>query len=72
MELQPFLAALKPLFEATDYLGTPFSPEEKKTLQDCIVAHDARCLFIVNISPEAMGMSWHARKVYRERLRETE
>jgi hypothetical protein len=34
VELQPFLAALKPLFEATDYHGTPFTPEEKKTLQD--------------------------------------
>jgi hypothetical protein len=34
VELQPFLAALKPLIEATAYPGTPFSPEEKKTLQD--------------------------------------
>ena len=64
VEAQPFLAALKPLIEAGDYLGSPFSDAEKAALQQCIAAHDAaavakaraildaRCLFHVNINPE--------------------
>lgn len=64
VEPQPFLAALKSLIEAADYLGSPFAEGEKATLQQCIVAHDdaavakarsildAHCLFQVNINPE--------------------
>jgi hypothetical protein len=64
VEPQPFLAALKQLIDATDYLGTPFSPDEKKTLQASMTANDAdavdkaraildaHCLFVVNVNPE--------------------
>lgn len=64
VEPQPFLAALKPLIEAADYLGSPFSPAEKETLRKCMAGHtaedvasahkvlDAHCLFNVHISPE--------------------
>ena len=64
VEPQPFLAALKPLMEAADYLGSPFSTAEKSSLQQCMEQHDAEavakaealldahCLFVVNINPE--------------------
>ena len=64
VEPQPFLAALKSLIEAADYLGSPFADAEKAALQQCIAAHDdaavvkaraildAHCLFHVNINPE--------------------
>ena len=64
VEPQPFLAALKPLMEAADYLGSPFSAAEKSSLQQCMEQHDAaavakaealldaHCLFVVNINPE--------------------
>ena len=64
VEPQPFLAALKSLVEAADYLGSPFSETEKGALQGCISAHDeaavakaraildAHCLFHVHINPE--------------------
>ena len=63
VEPQPFLAALKPLMEAADYLGSPFSAAEKSSLQQCMEQHDAaavakaealldaHCLFVVNINP---------------------
>lgn len=64
VEPQPFLAALRPLLDATDYLGTPFSAEEKKILAACMASNDAasvdkaravldaHCLFVVNVNPE--------------------
>jgi hypothetical protein len=64
VEPQPFLAALRQLVDATDYLGTPFTAAEKKTLSECMAAHDAaavdkaraildaHCLFLVNVNPE--------------------
>ena len=64
VETQPFLAALRRVLDATDYLGSPFSELEKRTLNECITAHDAEAveksrvildahsLFFVNINPE--------------------
>jgi len=64
VEPQPFLAALRQILDATDYLGAPFSAEEKGTLAKCIAANDAasvekataildaHCLFFVDINPE--------------------
>ena len=64
VEPQPFLATLKPLMDAGDYLGSPFSAEEKAVLQRCMEQHDAAAvetamnvldahsLFLVNINPE--------------------
>jgi hypothetical protein len=64
VEPQPFLAALRQLIEAADYLGAPFSAEEKTALRECVAANDAaaveraqtvldaRTLFVVTISPE--------------------
>ena len=64
VEPQPFLAALRRIVDATDYLGSPFSDAEKQTLNQCIAAHDsaaigracavldAHSLFFVNINPE--------------------
>lgn len=64
VEPQPFLAALRQLMDAADYLGSPFSREEVASFNRCIEAHDAaaverareildaHCLFLVNINPE--------------------
>ncbi len=64
VETQPFLAALGPLLDATELLGSPFSPAEKAALEECRHSHtevdvreacgllDKHCLFVVNISPE--------------------
>lgn len=64
VEPQPFLAALQPLLDATDYLGTPFSAQEKQALRECMAANDpaavdkaraildTHCLFVVNVNPE--------------------
>jgi hypothetical protein len=64
VEPQPFLAAVASLIDATDYLGSPFTPTDKAALQAAIRAHDAAAvatvqrildsyaLFVVNISPE--------------------
>lgn len=64
VEPQPFLAALRRIIDATDYLGSPFSDAEKQTLIHCMTANDdaavenacsildAHSLFLVNISPE--------------------
>lgn len=64
VEPQPFLAALRQLMDAADYLGSPFSREEAAAFNRCIEAHDAaavdqarkildaHCLFFVNINPE--------------------
>ncbi len=64
VEPQPFLAALGSLIDATDYLGSPLSPDDKAALRAAIAAHDAAAvekaqrildgyaLFVVDISPE--------------------
>ncbi len=64
VEPQPFLAALRRIVDATDFLGTPFSAAEKETLDQCLREHDApsvrkacvildaHSLFRVNINPE--------------------
>ncbi len=64
VEPQPFLAALGSLIDATDYLGSPFTADDKSALRAAIAAHDAAAvekaqrildgytLFVVNISPE--------------------
>ena len=64
VETQPFLAALRPLMDATELLGSPFSAAEKAALEGCVSSHtpadvekaravlDAHCLFVVNINPE--------------------
>ena len=36
VEPQPFLAQVKRLIEATDYLGSPFSASDKKTLDEAM------------------------------------
>ena len=41
VEPQPFLAALRRVMDAADYLGSPFSEGEKETLNKCIATHDA-------------------------------
>ncbi|MEQ1859973.1 MAG: CehA/McbA family metallohydrolase [Chthoniobacteraceae bacterium] len=64
VEPQPFLSALGSLIDAADFLGSPFSPDDKAALRAAIAAHDATAvekaqrildgysLFVVNISPE--------------------
>lgn len=64
VEPQPFLAAIASLIDATDYLGSPFTPADKTALQTAIREHDAAAvataqrildgyaLFVVNINPE--------------------
>ncbi len=64
VEPQPFLAALRPLMDAAESLGSPFNAAEKTSLEECLRSHteadvtkarailDARCLFIVSINPE--------------------
>ncbi len=64
VEPQPFLASVKRVVEASDYLGSPFSADEKATVAACLAEHDesavnkamalldAHCLFVVNINPE--------------------
>ncbi len=41
VEPQPFFSALRQILDATDYLGAPFSAEEKGVLEKCITANDA-------------------------------
>lgn len=64
VEPQPFLAALGSLIDATDYLGSPFSPDDKAALRAAIAANDSAAvektqrvldgysLFVMTISPE--------------------
>jgi hypothetical protein len=64
VEPQPFLAALGSLIDATDFLGSPFTPDDKSALRAAIAAHDTAAvekaqrildgyaLFVVDISPE--------------------
>jgi hypothetical protein len=65
VEWQPFSAQVNRLIEAADYLGTPFSAEEKKGIDMAVKGNDtaaaservqeildAHCLFSVNINPE--------------------
>lgn len=64
VEPQPFLAALRQLMDAADFLGSPFTKEEADVFRRCIEAQDAaavekaktlldaHCLFFVNINPE--------------------
>jgi hypothetical protein len=65
VEWQPFVAQVKRLIEATDYLGSPFSSEEKKAIEAATKDPDTKraaeklqtildqhCLFGVSINPE--------------------
>lgn len=65
VELQPFNAQVMRLIEAMDYLGSPFSPDDKKALVTALHEDDPGvavkktqeildryCLFGVNINPE--------------------
>ena len=64
VEPQPFLAALRQVLDAADYLGAPFTDAEKAALSHCMesndaesvgkaaVVLDAHCLFVVSINPE--------------------
>src|SRR3954465_2335275 len=64
VEPQPFLASLRPLMDAAEYVGSPFSGEETATLRGAMEAQDAvaveraqgvldrHALFIVTITPE--------------------
>lgn len=64
VEPQPFLASVRQLLDATDYLGTPFSSADRQTLEAAVQANDAEALdqacavldahslFVVNINPE--------------------
>src|SRR5688572_30695694 len=61
IEAQPFVAQTKRLIEATDYLGVPFTVEDKKKIETAIERSDvegiqsvldAYCLFGVQINPE--------------------
>src|SRR3989442_12044557 len=64
VEPQPFIAQVKRLIEASDYLGSPFSPADKTALDDAMLQSnaaacariqailDAHCLFGVTINPE--------------------
>src|SRR5215218_6026187 len=64
VEPQPFLAALRSLVDAADYVGSPFTAEETVILGSAIGAQDAaavervqavldqHALFVVSINPE--------------------
>jgi len=64
VEPQPFMAALRRVMDAADFLGSPFREDETRTLNECIAAHDAasveracavldaHALFQVTINPE--------------------
>jgi len=65
VEWQPFVAQVKRLIEATDYLGSPFSDRTKRQLEAAMKMEDAAtarvrvqqlldpyCLFGVHINPE--------------------
>jgi len=65
VEFQPFVAQVRRLIEATDYLGTPFSPADKAALTSAMDSPDAKAgvaklqetldryvLFGVHINPE--------------------
>ncbi|PYJ87743.1 MAG: hypothetical protein DME22_00520, partial [Verrucomicrobia bacterium] len=65
-ELQPLVAQVRRVIEATDYLGTPFSATDKQALETALNQTDADeageaiqrvldnyCLFGVNINPES-------------------
>jgi len=65
VELQPLSAQVKRVIEAADYLGSPFSAEDKKALEAAFADKDAKaatqkiqavldkhCLFGVQINPE--------------------
>jgi hypothetical protein len=65
VELQPLAAQVRRLLEAMDYLGEPFSAEEKAALASAMAITDShmavtviqrvldrRCLFAVTINPE--------------------
>ena len=66
VEWQPLAAQIRRLIEATDYLGAPFSPGDRKSLQDLLAGPggeraiesvqtilDHYCLLLVNINPES-------------------
>src|SRR5207245_9233198 len=66
VELQPFVAQVRRVIEATDYLGTPLSDADKQALETACKQTDADeageaiqrvldkyCLFGVDINPES-------------------
>src|SRR5436190_23322055 len=66
VELQPLVAQVRRVIEATDYLGSPLSAADKKTLEAAFKKSDGDeaseaiqrvfdryCLFGVNINPES-------------------
>src|SRR5687767_11923126 len=65
IEPQPFIAQVRRLIEAADYIGTPFSVSERKRLEEAMQKGDAgacmtiqvildpHCLFGVTINPES-------------------
>jgi hypothetical protein len=65
VEPQPFIAQVRRLIEAADYMGSPFSAAEKRQLDEAMRQRDAaacekiqtvldgRCLFGVTINPES-------------------
>jgi len=66
VELQPLVAQVRRVMEATDYLGAPLSPADKQALETAFQQADADeagqtiqrvldkyCLFGVNINPES-------------------
>ncbi len=65
VEWQPLAAQVRRLIEATDYLGSPFSSEDKRALESALGSVDVKqgirrvqeildryCLFAVHINPE--------------------
>src|SRR5437879_1489992 len=64
VEPQPFIAQVKRLIEASDYLGSPFNPPDKTALDVAMLPSnaaacariqailDTHCLFGVTINPE--------------------
>jgi hypothetical protein len=64
VEPQPFIAQVKRLIEAREYLGSPFSAADKRALDEAMAQSDAaacekiqavldaHCLFGVTINPE--------------------
>jgi hypothetical protein len=66
VELQPFVAQVRRLVEALDYLGAPLSPADKQTLERALTSTDAAkargeiqnvldkyCLIEIDINPES-------------------
>ncbi len=61
VEAQPFVAQIRRVLEASDYIGSPINAAERQTLEQALASGDvakaqqvldAHCLFGVNINPE--------------------